>query len=935
MSQKEQYYDFQPSFNSGEISPDVANRTDLDKFRSALLKARNCFVKPYGAVYRRPGTRFVAETKYADKKCILREFDYNASISYLLEIGVGYIRVYKDNTYMNVEVATPFTEEDLDNLRFAQSADTLFIASGTHNVQLLQRYTDVDWRLSEMDLSSPYFDVANGSEGLNGNVPVYNPSIKLNLRFSTQGSFIFTAPATGTYTVVLAGSGGAGISESHNGDGWGQHTGNGGKAEIKTVTMRLVAGTVYRGVVGSKPNNLWYEGDYDRSAPDGGTSSFNGQSAQGGGGARYYKRPNSIPATVISNGADRGNGPAGGSFVVSGKGEVQSEKQPQGGYVNISCDIKGDSSYSADGLWPSGVTGNITLNSSTRLFRTGLVGSCVKLYHNMPSQTVTIESTGSATSAAVLAGKSWKCVTHGKWGGTVTIEASTDGQTWRQHRVYTSKYADNNGDFNASETGTVDEYTYIRVKTDITGGTVTVDLTRMTYTHEGYAQITKYVSDTQAQAKVIKQFGSTDKTALYSISCWCPEYGYPRCVGFFQDRLILAANKLYPYAVWMSRTGDYYNFSVEKADGKVTDDSAIMLSLVNRKEYAIQHIVAFTDLFIFTDGNEWIISGSSTVTPTAASPRVQSARGCEGAEPILVGGRIVYIQRRGTSVRDFAYSYDTDNYDGADLSILAKHLTENRQMVDGAYQQDPNSMLYFITSDGKINMLTYVANQKVYAWSSVDSNGKFESVVNLVSGYRDTVYVVVSRELNGNTKRFIEYFSDYPDTEDWMEYSMLDCSEQWRSELRSSSIAGLERFAGGKVDVLADGDYYKDVSVDGNGGIVLPKEVSKATIGLRYISEIETPNLEVNGQTVQGKYKKVSEAILRLTRSHGGKIGNSSSFVDPIVYPEDGLYSGDLETVVPNQPTGGYEKLGRVYIRHNEPYPFELSGVIRVVTFGG
>ena len=936
MSQKEQYYDFQPSFNSGEISPDVANRTDLDKFRSALLKARNCFVKPYGAVYRRPGTRFVAETKYPGKKCILHEFDYNATISYLLEIGVGYIRVYKDNTYMNVEVATPFTEEDLDNLRFAQSADTLFIASGTHNVQLLQRYTDVDWRLSEMDLSSPYFDVANGSEGLNGNVPVYNPSIKLNLMFSTQGSFIFTAPATGTYTIVIAGSGGAGISVSHGGDGWGQWLANGGSAEIKTVTMRLTAGTVYRGVVGSRPNNLWYEGDYNRNAPDGGTSSFNGQSARGGGGANYHTDyREGGPTGYTNNGTNYGSGPAGGSFKWHDKGVVDSETQPKGGYVNISCDIKGDNNYRADGLWPSGVTGNITLNSSTRLFRAGLVGSCVKLYHNMPSQTVTIESTGSATSAAVLAGKAWKCVTHGKWGGTITLEASTDGQTWRQYRVYTSKYADNNGDFNASETGTVDEYTYIRVKTAITGGTVTVDLTRMTYTHEGYAQITKYVSDTQAQAKVIKQFGSTEKTALYSMSCWCPEYGYPRCVGFFQDRLILASNKLYPYAVWMSRTGDYYNFSVEKADGKVTDDSAIMLSLVNRKEYAIQHIVAFTDLFIFTDGNEWIISGSSTVTPTAASPRVQSARGCEGAEPILVGGRIVYIQRRGTSVRDFAYSYDTDNYDGADLSILAKHLTENRQMVDGAYQQDPNSMLYFITSDGKINMLTYVANQKVYAWSSVDSNGKFESVVNLVSGYRDTVYVVVSRELNGNTKRFIEYFSDYPDTEDWMEYSMLDCSEQWRSELRSSSIAGLERFAGGKVDVLADGEYYKDISVDGNGGIVLPKEVSKATIGLRYTSEIETPNLEVNGQTVQGKYKKVSEAILRLTRSQGGEIGNSSSFVDPIVYPEDGLYSGDLETVVPNQPTGGYEKLGRVYIKLDEPYPFELSGVIRVVSFGG
>lgn len=931
MSQKEQYYDFQPSFNSGEISPDVANRTDLDKFRSALLKARNCFVKPYGAVYRRPGTRFVAETKYADKKCILREFDYNASISYLLEIGVGYIRVYKDNTYMNVEVATPFTEDDLENLRFAQSADTLFIASGTHNVQLLQRYTDVEWRLSEMDLSSPYFDVMTGSEGLNGNVPAYNPSIKLNLKYTTQGAFIFTAPATGNYTVTLAGSGGAGISNSHGGDGWGQWVANGGDAEVKTVTMKLTAGTVYKGVVGSKPTNLWYEGNYERTAPDGGTSSFNGQSALGGGGARYA----SSGGQGEYAGTNRGDGPKGGKFTYTGKGEITSEKQPEGGYVIIACDIKGDTNYSSDGLWPSGVTGPITINSSTRVFRSGLVGVCVKLYHNMPSQTVTQESSGSSTTAAVLVGKSWKCVTHGKWGGTITLEASTDGQTWRQYRVYTSKYADNNGDFNASETGTVDEYTYIRVKTAITGGTVTVDLTRMTYTHEGYAQITKYVSDTQAQAKVIKQFGSTEKTALYSMSCWCPEYGYPRCVGFFQDRLILASNKLYPYAVWMSRTGDYYNFSVEKADGKVTDDSAIMLSLVNRKEYAIKHIVAFTDLFFFTDGNEWIISGSSTVTPTTVSPRVQSARGCENTEPILVGGRIVYVQRRGTSVRDFAYNYDTDNYDGADLTILAKHLTESRQIIDGAYQQDPNSMLYFITSDGKMNVLTYVANQKVYAWADVDTNGSFESVVNLVSGYRDTVYVEVKREINGTTKRFIEYFSDYPDTEDWMEYAMLDCSEQWRSQTHTNSITGLDRFIGGKVDVLADGEYYKDLTVDKNGDVELPKEVSKATVGLRYTSEVETPNLEVSGQTVQGKYKKVSEAILRLTRSRGGEIGNTSTFVDPIKYPYDGLYSGDLETVVPNQPTGGYEKLGRVYIRHNEPYPFELSGVIRVVSFGG
>lgn len=930
MSQKEQYYDFQPSFNSGEVSPDVANRTDIDKFRSALLKAKNCFIKPYGAVYRRPGTRFVAECKYPDKKCILREFDYNAEISYLLEIGVGYIRVYKDNVYLGIEVTTPFEESDLENLRFAQSADTLFIASGTHNIQLLQRFTDKEWKLSEMDLSNPYFDVSSGGEGRDGSVPVYNPTIDMSQTYNTQGTFLFTAPATGNYTVVIAGSGGAGYSNERNGDGWGYHTANGGRAEIKTVTMYLKAGTAYNGVVGSCPKNKHETDVKNGRADDGGASSFNGQSAQGGGGGHIDNGWDGV------NGTDRGNGPAGGWYTVSGKGEVKGEGQPQKGYVTISCNIKGDTSYSADGIWPSGVTGDVTLNASTKLFRAGLVGSCFKLYQNMPSQTVSTESSGSVTSGAVLAGKSWKVVTHGKWGGSVILDSSTDGQTWREYRRYTSKYSDNNGDFNASESGTVDEYTYIRIRTAVTAGTVTVDLTRMAYTHEGFAQVTEFVSDKQVKARVIKQFGATDKTSLYAISCWNPEYGYPRCVGFFQDRLVLASNDLYPYAVWMSRSGDYYNFSVEKADGKLTDDSAIMLSLVNRKEYSIKHVVAFTDLIIFTDGNEWLISGSSTVTPTTVNPRVQSSRGCENAEPILVGGRIVYVQRRGTAVRDFAYSYDTDNYDGPDLTILAKHLTESCQLTDSAYEQDPNSMLFFVTTAGKINALTYVADQKVYAWSQLETKGSFESVVNLVSGPRDMIYVVVKRTLNGKEKRFIEHFSEIPDTEDWMDYLMVDCGGEWRGVSHSNLLAGFERFAGEKVDVLADGEVYRDALVDDAGTITLPKAVSKANVGLRYTSEIETPNIEVQGQgTQQGKYKKVSEAILRLTRSRGGSIGNSPKFTDAIPYDEEGLFTGDLPVVMPNQPVGGYEKQGRVYIKCDEPYPFDLSSIIRVVTFSG
>ena len=66
----------------------------------------------------------------------------------------------------------------------------------------------------------------------------------------------------------------------------------------------------------------------------------------------------------------------------------------------------------------------------------------------------------------------------------------------------------------------------------------------------------------------------------------------------------------------MSRTGDYPNFGVEKVEGTITDDSAITLPVINRKMCEIRHLIPANDLIILTSGNEWIVSGDKTITPT-------------------------------------------------------------------------------------------------------------------------------------------------------------------------------------------------------------------------------------------------------------------------------------------------------------------------------
>lgn len=940
MSQKEQYYDLQPSFNAGVISLDVANRTDLEKYRYALLKGRNVFVRPYGSVYRRPGMRFMAQCKYPDKKAILVEFNFSTSISYLLEFGHKYIRVFKDNVYLGVEVASPFEEKELRKLRFTQSGDTLFIASGVRNVQLLQRFNERDWRMKEMDLANPYFDILATSSGTAAQTPEETKPVRVDMTFATAGSYTFTPPISGEYTITLAGGGGAGAWYYLKRDRYYKEYARGGRGEKKVITLYLMEGTVYNGKIGQNGSPQAYSGTSTgvTKGGDGGSATFFTESVAGGPGGQARVEP-----TSSSYHHDHTDGK-----------DLSSDGQPGGYYdsnetyhqagtpyvrVQINTGHAGGITVATEGIASSSKTGTTHITSTTKnMFNKNMVGGCIKLWHDVGSETITLTSVGSNTSNFTLVGKAWKVITHGKWGGAVSIQYSKDGALWRQYRRYTSRYADGNGDFNASESGTVDEYTYMRIVTEVNAGTVTVDLTREPYTHEGYAQITKYNSDTDVTGKVIKSFGMTEATKDYAFSVWSPQFGYPRCVGFFQDRLVLASSKRYPYAVWMSRTGDYYNFSTEKAAGTVTDDSAIMLSLVNRKEFEIKHIFTHSDLILFTDGNEWIIQGNETVTPTKCTPKSQSTRGCEDVPPLGIGGRVVYIQRRGKTVRDFAYTFDTDNYDGTDLTILAKHLTQDNPIVGDCYQQDPNSMCFFVTENGTLNCLTYIADQKVFAWSQADTAGKFEDVETVTSGSKDIVYAVVKRNLGGKEVRTIEYFTDLPETDAADDYIMLDGAYQFEVGDRTNEFSGFELYAGSKVDVLGDGMHFRDVPVSDDGTLgPLPKNVSHVTVGLPYTSEIEVPNIELptsNG-TQQGRFKKVDEVILNLSHSQGGEIGNSSRFTDPIPYGGKALYSGQLKATMPNQTEGGYERLGRVYIKHDEPYPFELSSIVRVVSFGG
>lgn len=916
------YYLLQPAFTGGEISAEVANRVDLDKYQFAVLQAYNCLIKPHGPIYRRPGMKYMARTKYNDKACILVPFNGADNTDYLLEIGEKYIRVHKNGLYINIEVMTPYTADMLQDLRFVQSADTMFIASGKYPVKQLARYSDTDWRFADFEITDMYFDESTSLENYSG------------ISYTVPGTYQFQPTVTGEYQIDIAGAGGGGggaVTWRRHGEHQVYHYavkgGDGGSGERIIKTLTLTKGTSYTITVGSGGAGGSGKDSYGTasSGGDGGNSAACGLTGRGGTGGGGGSRESN---TKGAQGATYGAGGGGIGGVAGTKYKDSNGKAGANGWVKILYTGNKE-------LTPSGTQGDITLTSNKNIFVSSKPGAYIKLQQEIASKTV---STSNGTTERVRVGENWKVISHGTWSGSFTIEKSDDGESWKEYRKYTS-----GNDYNPSESGSVTEPVFLRAVCTITSGTCTVDLTAMAYNAEGVVKLTEITSDSTAKAHVEKELGSTDMTTNFLWGAWSEEFGYPQTLCFFQDRLCFGGTKKQPYMVWMSRTGDYGNFSVEKASGTVTDDSAVALAFVSRKQFKILHLIASTDLIVLTAGNEWTVSGSDTVTPSKAVPKMQTTRGCSTVEPLMIGGRIVFVQGRGSTVRDMAYSYETDSYGGNDLTLLAKHIIENVQIVDSAYKQEPDSTIYFVRSDGTMACLSYIMEQKVYAWSTIETQGKIEAVAAVQEGDEDIIYLVVQREINGAIVRNIEYLAKNPaKSNNPDDYIMLDNAIEYSTAEKSSGETEIDaaELAGEKVTVIGDGRMYSGLTVSQDGTVTLPAAVQHAFIGLPYRSIVELPNVEIKtgDGTMQGRRKQISNCIMRLSNSLGGMVGPDINTLDLMNFDEQNavsdikLFTGDKHMTL---PIGGFNNEGRVIIVTDEPYPFNLLAVVREVSFGG
>ncbi|ENZ8582243.1 hypothetical protein ACHBE6_004454 [Klebsiella aerogenes] len=416
-------------------------------------------------------------------------------------------------------------------------------------------------------------------------------------------------------------------------------------------------------------------------------------------------------------------------------------------------------------VYASGTTGTITLTASSAIFGSEQVGKL--FYLEQPAvDSVPVWETSKTTAIDDIRRADSNYYRANTAGKTGTLRPShTEGMAW-----------DGWGGTGSDDTGVQWEYL-----------------------HSGFgiARITAVAGDgLSATADVISRIpenavGSDKASYKWARYAWNSVNGYPATIVYYQQRLYFAASSAYPQTIWASRTGDYKDFG---KSNPVQDDDRIVYTYAGRQVNEIRHLIDVGSLVVLTSGGEYVATGdqNKVLTPSSFSLSSQGSNGSSDVPPIAVSNIALFIQEKGSVVRDLAYSFDVDGFQGNDLTILANHLFQKRSIVDWSFCIVPFSSAFCVRDDGKLLVLTYLRDQQVFAWSPQSSAGKYESTCGIGEGSEDAIYFVVNRTINGQVVRYIERLSSRQFTND-LDAFFVDSGLSYdgrNTEGRTATISG-------------------------------------------------------------------------------------------------------------------------------------------------
>lgn len=154
------------NFTAGEFSPELAGRFDVKRYFNSAKAIENFLVKPFGGVYKRPGTYFVAPLLDETVRPRFIPFKFSTLQTYNLIFepgqmwvtsGSGVIMAPEGGSVYTMD--TPYTEEHLSKLTHIQDKDVLYIFCEDVPPHKIIRHDHNNWEISQVEfIGGPFGD---------------------------------------------------------------------------------------------------------------------------------------------------------------------------------------------------------------------------------------------------------------------------------------------------------------------------------------------------------------------------------------------------------------------------------------------------------------------------------------------------------------------------------------------------------------------------------------------------------------------------------------------------------------------------------------------------------------------------------------------------------------------------------------------------------
>jgi hypothetical protein len=682
-----QFQTIKSVLNGGEMSPLMDGRTDSDKYATGCRLLENFIVRPYGGIFKRPGTRYGTSGTDVDGTVRLVAFRRSTEINFVLGFVENAIKVwsYSSGAFtLEDTLTTTYAEADINDIHVCQINDVMFLTHGDYKPQSVVRASDGTWSISDVPFQfAPAIDPP--SDGVTMTL-VYDANTWVTLTSYSVGDFVLyqnelyrckTANSDAAFTLAK----------------WD-------KAVYRSPWNVGTAGYTAGDVVEYFGSNYFCI-----------TTHSPATSANRPGTGAQWVLINIQDYRLIASSATFDADEVGSIWLLSpgsgSVGRIASEAIPASISTTTSAAIFIQGSYVARTVWNSGSSPNqCTLQLQESLDRINF--TTVREWYTSTSNEGTISYTAEAPNT-------------GGWYRWVAIKASATG----------------------SGTMTIEPIV----------GKLDIPFEIQSYTSTTEVKgIPKLAIDSLIPNEVIGTAFPVWRKGAFSTT-----RGYPRTVTFHDQRLWFAGTATEPMRIWGSQTDDFYTFLTGSLE-----TSGIDVTLAATQANDIEWITSFKrTMVIGTTGEEWTMDSGeqdAALSPSNVRLRRWSRYGSSHHQPVLAGDGLLWLTR-DNRLREFAYVFEKDGYSAPDMTLLAEHMLNRSPVVQMAYSQSPDPIVWFVHEDGTWSGFTYDRENNVTAWHRHRSGDIYQAGSGAQYHYLKSICTLYSESTAADT---VIYLFDRP-----------------------------------------------------------------------------------------------------------------------------------------------------------------------------